>query len=254
MTSWRRSSCRGRPIARWSRTWSGPPGYNLVAIPVAAGVFVPWGIDLPMAVGAIAMSVSTIIVAANAQLLRRLRLRREHPARRASAGHSGPVEEVPAPRLGGAGSGRERVGRCRPTKKESPVQLDAELQQHRPLLLGLDAFGDELRSCRFREVGEARDERATDRVALDAAHPLHVQLHEAGLKAEDVLEAGIARSRVVNRQADRRAEAGKTCANGSVVIDPFVFGQLDDHGPLSHGKDLGRRCLVLEHVRGDIRR
>jgi len=51
-------------------------GYNLVAIPIAAGVLVPWGIDLPMAVGAIAMSTSTIIVAANAQLLRRLRLRR----------------------------------------------------------------------------------------------------------------------------------------------------------------------------------
>jgi len=59
-------------------------GYNLVAIPVAAGVLVPWGIDLPMAVGAIAMSLSTIIVAANAQLLRRLRLRSDpvaaHPA------------------------------------------------------------------------------------------------------------------------------------------------------------------------------
>ena len=54
-------------------------GYNLVAIPVAAGLFVPWGIDLPMAVGAIAMSASTIIVAANAQLLRRLKLRRESP-------------------------------------------------------------------------------------------------------------------------------------------------------------------------------
>ena len=54
-------------------------GYNLVAIPVAAGVLVPWGIDLPMAVGAIAMSASTIIVAANAQLLRRLKLRRESP-------------------------------------------------------------------------------------------------------------------------------------------------------------------------------
>jgi Cu2+-exporting ATPase len=52
-------------------------GYNLVAIPVAAGVLVPWGIDLPMAVGAIAMSASTIIVAANAQLLRGVRLRRE---------------------------------------------------------------------------------------------------------------------------------------------------------------------------------
>jgi Cu2+-exporting ATPase len=50
-------------------------GYNLVAIPIAAGVLVPWGLDLPMAVGAIAMSLSTIVVAANAQLLRRVRLR-----------------------------------------------------------------------------------------------------------------------------------------------------------------------------------
>ncbi len=50
-------------------------GYNLVAIPVAAGLLVPWGLDLPMAVGATAMSVSTIVVAANAQLLRRLKLR-----------------------------------------------------------------------------------------------------------------------------------------------------------------------------------
>ena len=49
--------------------------YNLVAIPVAAGILVPWGLDLPMAVGAIAMSASTIIVAANAQLLRRVNLR-----------------------------------------------------------------------------------------------------------------------------------------------------------------------------------
>ncbi len=49
--------------------------YNLVAIPVAAGLFVHWGFDLPMSVGAIAMSLSTIIVAANAQLLRRLKLR-----------------------------------------------------------------------------------------------------------------------------------------------------------------------------------
>jgi Cu2+-exporting ATPase len=49
--------------------------YNLVAIPIAVGILVPWGLDLPMAVGAIAMSASTVIVAANAQLLRRLRLR-----------------------------------------------------------------------------------------------------------------------------------------------------------------------------------
>jgi P-type Cu2+ transporter len=51
--------------------------YNLVAIPVAAGLFVHWGVDLPMSVGAIAMSLSTIVVAANAQLLRRVKLQRE---------------------------------------------------------------------------------------------------------------------------------------------------------------------------------
>ena len=51
-------------------------GYNLIAIPVAAGLFVRWGFDLPMSVGAVAMSLSTIIVATNAQLLRRLKLQR----------------------------------------------------------------------------------------------------------------------------------------------------------------------------------
>ena len=50
--------------------------YKLVAIPLAAGLFVRRGFDLPMSVGAVAMSVSTIIVAANAQLLRRLKLQR----------------------------------------------------------------------------------------------------------------------------------------------------------------------------------
>ena len=49
--------------------------YNLVAIPVAGGLSFPRGIDLPMSVGAVAMSLSTIIVAANAQLLRWLKLR-----------------------------------------------------------------------------------------------------------------------------------------------------------------------------------
>jgi P-type Cu2+ transporter len=51
--------------------------YNLVAIPIAGGLLVRWGIDLPMSVGAIAMSASTIIVAANAQLLRGLNLQPE---------------------------------------------------------------------------------------------------------------------------------------------------------------------------------
>ncbi|MBY8908641.1 heavy metal translocating P-type ATPase [Salinicoccus roseus] len=46
-------------------------GYNIFAIPLAAGVLAPWGIILNPAVGAILMSLSTIIVAINAQLLHR---------------------------------------------------------------------------------------------------------------------------------------------------------------------------------------
>jgi Cu2+-exporting ATPase len=52
-------------------------GYNLLAIPVAAGAFSFVGLNLPPAAAAVAMSASTIIVAANAQLLRRLDLRPE---------------------------------------------------------------------------------------------------------------------------------------------------------------------------------
>jgi Cu2+-exporting ATPase len=46
-------------------------GYNVVALPLAAGILAPWGIVLSPAVGALLMSVSTIVVAINAQLLRR---------------------------------------------------------------------------------------------------------------------------------------------------------------------------------------
>ena len=46
-------------------------GYNIIALPLAAGVLAPWGILLSPAVGALLMSVSTIVVAINAQLLRR---------------------------------------------------------------------------------------------------------------------------------------------------------------------------------------
>jgi Cu2+-exporting ATPase len=49
-------------------------GYNIAAIPLAAGVLAPWGIVLPPAIGAVLMSLSTIIVAINAQLLRRAQL------------------------------------------------------------------------------------------------------------------------------------------------------------------------------------
>lgn len=49
-------------------------GYNIVAIPLAAGVLAPVGFVLPMALGAVLMSTSTVVVALNAQLLRRVQL------------------------------------------------------------------------------------------------------------------------------------------------------------------------------------
>jgi Cu2+-exporting ATPase len=58
-------------------------GYNLVSVPLAAGVLAPVGFVLPMSVGAILMSASTVVVALNAQLLRRLDL---DPARHDDAG------------------------------------------------------------------------------------------------------------------------------------------------------------------------
>ena len=51
-------------------------GYNMLAVPLAAGILAPFGFVLPMSVGAIMMSLSTVVVAVNAQLLRRLNL---HP-------------------------------------------------------------------------------------------------------------------------------------------------------------------------------
>jgi Cu2+-exporting ATPase len=56
-------------------------GYNLISVPLAAGVLAPIGFVLPMSVGAILMSLSTVVVALNAQLLRRLDLTPENSTR-----------------------------------------------------------------------------------------------------------------------------------------------------------------------------
>lgn len=55
-------------------------GYNIVAVPLASGVLAPIGVLLPPAAAAILMSLSTIIVALNAQLLRRIDLDPAHLA------------------------------------------------------------------------------------------------------------------------------------------------------------------------------
>jgi Cu2+-exporting ATPase len=63
-----------KPTGAGSMTPSPAPLTETVALPLAAGVLARWGILLPVALGAVLMSLSTIIVALNAQLLRRVRL------------------------------------------------------------------------------------------------------------------------------------------------------------------------------------
>jgi hypothetical protein len=65
----REFKCQGECQTDWRHVWE-----RVLAIPAAAGMFIRWGINLPMSVGAIAMNLSTIIVALNAQFLRRVNL------------------------------------------------------------------------------------------------------------------------------------------------------------------------------------
>ena len=71
-------------------------GYNVIALPIAAGIFVPLGIVLSPEVAAISMAGSSLIVAVNALLLKRLRL--PAPAAPASAGVPTPSPELAAVR------------------------------------------------------------------------------------------------------------------------------------------------------------
>ncbi len=94
-------------------------GYNLAAVPLAAGVLAPIGFVMPMAVGAVLMSLSTIIVAANAQLLRRV--------------HLSPDRLAPAVQAAGS----ERAGHGRPSGLRRPLITDRVLDRpFRPVLHG----------------------------------------------------------------------------------------------------------------------
>ncbi|MGW0518466.1 copper-translocating P-type ATPase [Crossiella sp. NPDC003009] len=82
----RRLSVASYRKMRQNLVWA--TGYNVLSVPLAAGVLAGIGFVLPPAVGAVAMSLSTIVVALNAQLLRRVRLNRasaERPASGSSA-------------------------------------------------------------------------------------------------------------------------------------------------------------------------
>lgn len=83
-------------------------GYNLISVPLAAGVLAPIGFVLPMSVGAILMSLSTIVVALNAQLLRRLDLTPAH------------IPAAATSRKPATGTGTARTGLSRPLAPPAP--------------------------------------------------------------------------------------------------------------------------------------
>lgn len=66
-------------------------GYNAVALPIAAGVFASWGLVLRPEMAALSMSGSSVIVAVNALMLKRLRLPQAHA--------EGPPAEAPSSNL-----------------------------------------------------------------------------------------------------------------------------------------------------------
>jgi hypothetical protein len=105
-------------------------GYNVLAIPLAAGVLALWGITLLPAVGALLMSLSTIVVALNAQLLRRLDVRlatRSSGVPSAVPAPAPPLLPCPAPRrslhAALASSLDHRLGTCKPRAPPPPDPL-----------------------------------------------------------------------------------------------------------------------------------
>ena len=95
-------------------------GYNLIAVPLAAGLLAPIGFVMPMEVGAILMSISTVVVALNAQLLRRTHFTFQDSQEPGDSGHSGHSDHS-----GSDGSGHEHHGhrshRDRSADPASPV-------------------------------------------------------------------------------------------------------------------------------------
>ena len=92
------------------RTWCGGPGTTCVAIPLAAGVVRLRRVTLSPAVGAILMSLSTIVVALNAQLLRRLDLR---PG---AVGVGAPSEETERSEVAAGGRGADAASDAVPVR------------------------------------------------------------------------------------------------------------------------------------------
>ena len=86
---------------------------------------------------------------------------------------------------------------------------DAEGTEHRELLGGLDALGQQDCADRVGEPHQRGRQRVARRVGVDAVRELEVELEDVGAEMEDVLEARVAGTGIVDRDRARRGRGGR---------------------------------------------
>jgi len=172
-------------------------GYNVVAIPVAAGLLAPWGFVLPMALGALAMSASTVIVALNAQLLRRLRL-----------SHSSPIESAAEKGRAPTRVGALRCGLIEPCWASEPLCAAAT-----EAVVAVD------------RLAARRPERHHRRLATVGAGGLE-HLARTALAVATSGAAGVATHGHVAAARHRSLARGATAAASAGVAEPTICIEL----------------------------
>jgi len=129
-----------------------------------------------------------------------------------------------APDVGG---GQGFKGRAR--EIVSLKNVDAEVAQGIEFVGGLDTLGDDLNVERVAQVADGLDEAMAGGVEMDVADDVHVNLDDLGDEVGEEREAGVAGSEIIEREVEGIfALDGAGGAEGGVVSDAFVFGDLED--------------------------
>ncbi|MBA3289054.1 MAG: copper-translocating P-type ATPase [Acidimicrobiia bacterium] len=203
-------------------------GYNVVALPLAAGVLAWAGITLSPAVGAILMSLSTIVVALNAQLLRRVRLTADE-------------DDVSADTPSRYSDPMSTTGRPDSRLSAPAVKLGAY-----GLMLGVALGGGAL-------VGATLGPAASDEAAADHADDAHAGATDGDDAAAAMLPAGLAISRDGYTLSLTAADpvAGSASALAFVISGPDGDPVTDydvEHDKELHLVVVGRDLVGYAHV------
>ncbi len=140
----------------------------------------------------------------------------------------------------------------RTPEQVSLPEFDAEVAEFRRLCVRLDALGDEVAASPQRKGGETRNDRPAKIVALDAVDDADIDLRVCRPQFDDVAQARVARTRVVNGKP-HVAKCLQGLAKGDVVVDRDVFRQLDHESSWCCGDRLEeRRRAIDDQSRRDV--